>query len=129
VRVRKGRWRKLKGVAEVRLKSGRIRLAWLHWHEAHGIGRREMKRKRFWIDVMKRQKSMALKFAACIDHGDYPAPLELHKIYCMLPDEDAAADGDVRLIGESGEDYLYPAERFVPIELPRAVEKSLLQAA
>ena len=41
----KGRWRKLKGVAQVRLRSGRIRLAELHWYEAHGIGRKEMKRK------------------------------------------------------------------------------------
>lgn len=43
----KGRWRKLKGVALVRLRSGRIRLAELHWYEAHGIGRREMRRKRY----------------------------------------------------------------------------------
>ena len=41
----KGRWRKLKGVAQVRLRSGRIRLAELHWCEAHGIGRKEIKRK------------------------------------------------------------------------------------
>ena len=43
----KGRWRKLKGVARVRLRSGRIRLAELHWYEAHGIGKREMRRKRY----------------------------------------------------------------------------------
>ena len=43
----KGRWRKVKGVATVRLQSGRIRLAELHWYEAHGIGRKEMKRKRY----------------------------------------------------------------------------------
>ena len=43
----KGRWRKLKGVAMVRLASGRIRRAELHWYEAHGIGKREMKRKRY----------------------------------------------------------------------------------
>ena len=41
----KGRWRKLKGVAHVRLRSGRIRLAELHWYEAQGKGRKEMKRK------------------------------------------------------------------------------------
>ncbi len=41
----KGRWRKLKGVAQVRLRSGRVRLAELHWYEAHSIGRKEMKRK------------------------------------------------------------------------------------
>jgi hypothetical protein len=42
-----GRWRKLKGVALVRLRSGRIRKAELHWYEAHGIGRKEIKRKRY----------------------------------------------------------------------------------
>ena len=42
-----GRWRKLKGVAHVRLRSGRIRIAELHWYEAHGIGKKEMKRKRY----------------------------------------------------------------------------------
>jgi hypothetical protein len=42
-----GRWRKLKGMARVRLASGRIRLAELHWYEAHGIGKKEIKRKRY----------------------------------------------------------------------------------
>ena len=42
----KGRWRKMKGVATIRLASGRIRRAELHWDEAHGIGRKELKRKR-----------------------------------------------------------------------------------
>jgi hypothetical protein len=78
---------------------------------------------------MKQQKKSALKFAVCVNNTDYAASLELHKIYRVLPDEDAAVDGDIRVIDESGEDYLYPAEWFVPIELPQAVEKSLLQAA
>ena len=43
----KGRWRKMKGVALVRLASGRIRQAEVHWYEAHGIGKKEMKRKRY----------------------------------------------------------------------------------
>ncbi|MGH7863823.1 MAG: hypothetical protein ACREQB_02460 [Candidatus Binataceae bacterium] len=43
----KGRWRKVKGIARVRLSSGHIRLAELHWYEAHGIGKREIKRKRY----------------------------------------------------------------------------------
>ncbi len=42
-----GRWRKLKGVALVRLQTGRLRKAELHWYEAHGIGRKEIKRKRY----------------------------------------------------------------------------------
>jgi len=43
----RGRWRKLRGVALVRLRTGRIRKAELHWYEAHGIGRKEIKRKRY----------------------------------------------------------------------------------
>lgn len=43
----RGRWRKLKGVALIRLTSGRVREAELHWYEAHGIGRREIRRKRY----------------------------------------------------------------------------------
>ena len=78
---------------------------------------------------MKQAKKPALKFVVCIDNKDYPASLELHKIYRVLPDEDAAADGDLRVIDEGGEDYLYSAERFVPISVPEAVQKSLLKAA
>lgn len=42
-----GRWRKLKGIAEIRLENGKLRRAELHWYEAHGIGKRKMKIKRF----------------------------------------------------------------------------------
>jgi len=42
-----GRWRKMKGIARVRLRNGRVRVAELHWYEAHGIGRKEVKRKRY----------------------------------------------------------------------------------
>ena len=75
------------------------------------------------------QRKPELKFAVCVSNADYPASLELHKIYRVLPDEDAAIDGDIRVVDESGEDYLYPAEYFVFVELPKSVEKSLLRAA
>ncbi|MDQ3172849.1 MAG: hypothetical protein M3Q91_03945 [Acidobacteriota bacterium] len=52
------------------------------------------------------QKKPAFKFAVCINNADHPASLELHKIYRVIPDEDAAVDGDLRVIDESGEDYL-----------------------
>jgi len=68
-------------------------------------------------------------FAVCIDNSDYPASLELHKIYRVLPDRDAEADGDVRVIDESGDDYLYSADRFVPIDVPAVVRKSLAHTA
>ena len=45
-----GRWRKVKGMARIRLSTGRVRLAELHWYEAHGIGRKEFKRKRYLDD-------------------------------------------------------------------------------
>ena len=62
-------------------------------------------------------------------NADYPASQELHKIYRVLPDEDAATDGDIRVVDESGEDYLFPAKYFVVVELPRSVEKSLFRVA
>lgn len=62
----------------------------------------------------------------CIRNSEYPASLELHKIYRTLPDVEATQEGDVRVVDESGEDYLYPAEWFVAVELPRVLERSLL---
>ena len=75
--------------------------------------------------IMTAQTDKTAEYVVCIDNSDYPASLEQHKIYRVLPDEDAAADGDIRVIEESGEDYLYSADRFVPISLPPAVRKSL----
>lgn len=43
----RGRWRKMKGIAQIRLRNGRVRRAEIHWYEAHGIGRKEFKRKRY----------------------------------------------------------------------------------
>ena len=77
---------------------------------------------------MKRRRNGGAHFAVCVDNCDYPASLELHKIYRVVPDEDAAAEGDIRIIDESGEDYLYSANRFVEIEPPRQVRQSLLHA-
>ena len=79
--------------------------------------------------MMEKQNSEASLFAVCINNSEYPASLELHKIYRVIPDEEAALEGDMRVIDESGEDYLYPAEWFVLVELPEAVEQSLLQVA
>lgn len=67
------------------------------------------------------------RFAVCIKNTDYPASLELYKIYRLLADDEAATDGDVRVIDESGEDYLYPAAYFVVIQVPKTVEQAILQ--
>jgi hypothetical protein len=78
---------------------------------------------------MKRARQPALRFAVCIKNTGYPASLELHKIYRVIPDADAAKDGDLRVIDESGEDYLYPASWFAVVKVPPAVQRSILHAA
>jgi hypothetical protein len=65
------------------------------------------------------------RFAICIDNSHYPASLELHKVYRVIPDEYARKDGDLRIIDESGEDYLYPSDYFVLIDLPHDVVATL----
>ena len=75
---------------------------------------------------MKKSTHTPSRFVVCIVNTGYPASLELHKIYRVIPDEDAAEDGDIRVVDESGEDYLYPASYFATIKVPTAVEKSLL---
>ncbi len=69
------------------------------------------------------------RFVVCIDNADYAASLELYKIYQVVPDADAARDGDLRIIDESGEDYLYAASRFIGIEVPEALERAILKKA
>jgi primosomal protein N' len=69
-----------------------------------------------------------LRFVICIKNEDCE-DLELRKIYQVLSDEDAAEDNYLRIIDESGEDYLYPADYFVEIQLPQAIEKSVLLAS
>lgn len=58
------------------------------------------------------------EFALCVKDGGYPASLEVRKIYRVLPDPDARRHGLLRVVDESGDDYLYPEDLFVPIELP-----------
>ena len=69
------------------------------------------------------------KFAVCIQNEGYPASLERHKIYRVLPDAEAEKHGDLRIVDESGEDYLYPANWFVSIQVPDKVEASLAGAS
>jgi hypothetical protein len=79
--------------------------------------------------TMKRRKDDTPQFAVCVDNTEYPASLELRKIYRVIPDADAAQERDIRIIDESGEDYLYPADWFVIVKLPQAVQDSILRAA
>ncbi|MFZ0258176.1 MAG: hypothetical protein WAN46_21645 [Gammaproteobacteria bacterium] len=68
-------------------------------------------------------------FAICVKNDGYEASLERRKIYEVLNDSDAAAHQQVRIIDESGEDYLFPAEFFVSIELPKRTERAVIEAA
>ena len=72
---------------------------------------------------------MAPSYVVCVDNSGYPASLEPRKIYQRLPDLRAERDGLVRVIDESGEDYLYPSRFFVPIAVPEEVEKVFAGAA
>lgn len=74
-------------------------------------------------------KDSAPRFVVCVDNSDYEGSLELHKIYAVVGDAEALRDGDLRVIDESGEDYLYAAERFVGIDVPGAVERAILKQA
>jgi hypothetical protein len=76
---------------------------------------------------MERRKAEP-KFVICIRNEDCE-DLELRKVYQVLVDEAASEDGYLRVIDESGEDYLYPQDYFVFIKLPQAAEKALLSAA
>ena len=69
------------------------------------------------------------QFAICVKNDGYEVSLERRKIYQMLPDPEAAKHGDVRIIDESGEDYLYPKGFFAPIELPQPLRRAVLAAA
>ena len=70
-----------------------------------------------------------MKYVVCIDNTDYPASLETRKIYELLPDDIAAGEQQLRIIDESGEDYLYPERCFVAIELPNPIKEAFLRAS
>jgi hypothetical protein len=71
---------------------------------------------------------MKRRFVVCVRNTGYPASLELRKIYQALPDEEAAVHGLVRVIDESGEDYLYPANFFKAVDLPQEVATAVRRA-
>lgn len=69
------------------------------------------------------------KFAICTDNTGYEASLELRKLYQVIPDSKAKSIGQIRVIDESGEDYLYPSSYFVPVDLPASVADQVVHAA
>jgi len=69
------------------------------------------------------------RFVVCVKNKGYAASLELRKLYQVVADVAAAKLGQIRLIDESGEDYLYPEEYFVPVQLPQSAERAVRRAA
>jgi hypothetical protein len=65
----------------------------------------------------------------CIRNDGYEASLVRNKVYEVLPAEDAERDGDLRVVDESGEDYLFAADRFGAIEVPAAVRQSVSRSS
>ncbi len=78
---------------------------------------------------MSEATTATASYVVCLDNEGYPASLESRKIYRRLPDQRAEADGMVRVVDESGEDYLYPARLFAPIRAPESVERVFAGAA
>jgi len=75
------------------------------------------------------KNQLATRFVICVKNEGYLASLQLRKAYQVLSDEKAAKHKLVRIIDESGEDYLYPDDFFVPVELSKTAEKALALAA
>jgi hypothetical protein len=73
-------------------------------------------------------KQISARFVLCVRNKAYPASLELRKLYRLVADDGAAKRGLIRVIDESGEDYLYPGEYFVPIKLPQSAQKAVMKA-
>ena len=77
---------------------------------------------------MNRKENLFRQFGLCLNNEGYVASLEVGKVYRVIRDDEAAVQGYIRVIDESGEDYAYTADRFHLIQLPIAVERVLLSA-
>ena len=71
----------------------------------------------------------AKRLVICVDNSAYEVSLERRKIYVALPDAEAERLGQIRVIDESGEDYLYPKNAFVEVALPQPIRRAVLAAA
>jgi hypothetical protein len=69
------------------------------------------------------------RVVVCLKNDGYPASLEVRKLYRVLPDPTAASHQMIRVIDESGEDYLYPTDFFAPVDLPKEIVRALELAA
>jgi hypothetical protein len=73
-------------------------------------------------------RSTTKQFVVCLKNEGYEVSLERRKIYRVLPDPEAGKHRQIRVIDESGDDYLYPQSFFAPIELPQSIRRAVLAA-
>jgi len=78
---------------------------------------------------MRKARTSSARLLVCVENRGYRVSLEKRKIYVSIPDPKAVRHGQVRVIDESGDDYLYPKGFFLPISLPQSVRKAVLTAA
>ncbi len=74
-------------------------------------------------------KRAEIQFVVCVKNKGYAASLELRKLYQFIADRTAPKLGMIRVVDESGEDYLYPTDFFVPVQLPQSAEKAVRRAS
>ncbi len=75
------------------------------------------------------RRHVKARFVICVQNKDYEASLQVRRIYRALPDEGASSHQYLRVIDESGEDYLYPKSYFAAVKFPKAVQKALVLAS
>lgn len=98
------------------------------WHSTQGGRDARRPREERARQSMANQNKTA-QFVICINNGGYVDDLKVRTVYQLLPDKSAAKSNYIRIIDETGEDYLYPADLFAAIELPRELQKVLLTAS
>ena len=95
-----------------------IRVAGVQWYEAHEI-----------VGARTRARlPRGAYYVLCVNNTGYPSSLDVRKIYVALPDPDAARHSQVRVVDESGEDYLFPRRYFIDVPLSRSARRALSPA-
>lgn len=121
----RGRWRKRKGIARVRLSDGSP--TWLSYTGMRRLGSvARNSRSSTCFEAMT--KTQAKQLVVCVENDGYAVSLEKRKIYVALRDAAADKHDMLRIVDESGEDYLYPKALFRSIALPQAVRRAVLAA-
>ena len=120
-----GRWRKLKVTATIRFYDRTLRRVELHLVRSTRHRQTRRSNKTILGPAMKQSKK---QFALCIDNKDYEVSLILGKVYRVLrdPDPRTSKDGLIRVVDESGEDYLYHHSHFALVDFPADVKRQLL---